>query len=107
MGLYVQLARALKLRPGQVIVPKANPFHKTSRADCNYFMMHYDDLQINRSNCPNLVFDIQYVEVDQEGHILKSNRKDKTQRADYLDCFRYYVNTFKKEWVLRHQKRNK
>lgn len=102
-SLYRQLANALKLRPNQIMVP-SNPTHKSSRADCNYFFHHYPDIQINRLKCPNLCFDLEYVEVDEEGSILKDNRKDKAQRADFLDCMRYNVNTFAKEWILKHQK---
>lgn len=104
--LYQQLKNGLKLRDRQFFVP-ANPTHKNSRADCNYLLMHYPDFRIHRDRCANLKFDLTYVEVDAEQSIIKKNRQDEKQRADHLDTFRYLVNTFFREWIIRHQKHGK
>lgn len=103
-SLYTTLARGLKLRPNQLIVPAA-PTHKNSREEVNYFMHHFPDLRFSPTRCPNTIFDLKTVEVDAEGGIIKANRKDNTQRADHLDAFRYMVNTFFRGWIYKHQKR--
>lgn len=109
-GLFTQLQTGLRVRPQQIIVP-SNPTHKTSRADCNYFLMNFEDFQVNKDKCPNLCFDMQHVEVDETGHIIKEKREKDEQRADHLDCFRADINTFEKEWIEKHrvssQKRSK
>lgn len=101
-GLFTQLQTGLRVRPQQIIVP-SNPTHKTSRADCNYFLMNFEDFQVNKDKCPNLCFDMQHVEVDETGHIIKEKREKDEQRADHLDCFRADINTFEKEWIEKHR----
>lgn len=102
-SLYTMLSRGLKLRPAQLIVPSA-PRHKNSKAECNYFLHHFPDFQVNKGKCPNLVFDLNNMEVDEHDSIIKSNRDKKDQRADHGDAFRYLVNTFFKVWIYNHQK---
>ena len=95
---YIQLMRGLGLHERQLVVP-ANPTHENSRADFNYalangvFRVH--------SRCKTFVRDLKYVEVDNEGKILKKDRKQSNQQADALDCGRYAINTFAKQWIYR------
>lgn len=100
-SLYLQLLRGLGMRESQLKV-SGNPTHENSRADCNYFLYHYKFL-IN-PNCKNSIYDLKYVECDEKGSIKKSNRKDLTQRADYLDTFRYFVHNIMYRWIELHQK---
>lgn len=100
--LYEQMRRLLRLQSSQLKVP-ANPTHENSRADVNYFLYHYKNFKIS-NNCVNLERDLMYVEIDEYGKIKKANRKEEEQRADHLDAFRYFVNTFMKPWILSHQK---
>lgn len=103
-SLYTTLQRGLKLRPNQLIVPAA-PTHKNSREEVNYWLHHYPDFQVHAERCKNLVFDMQFVEVDEHSSIVKSNRSKTEQRADHFDAFRYLVNTFFRKWIYTHQKR--
>lgn len=103
-SLYTTLARGLKLRPNQLIVPAA-PTHKNSREEVNYWLHHYPDFQLHEEKCKNLSFDMKFVEVDEHGAIIKSNRGKTEQRADHFDGFRYLVNTFFRGWIYKHQKR--
>jgi hypothetical protein len=100
--LYEQIRRLLRLQSSQIKVP-ANPTHENSRADVNYFLYHQKNFKIS-IKCDNLVRDLMYVEADEHGKIKKANRREDTQRADHLDAFRYFVNTFCKQWILAHQK---
>jgi phage terminase large subunit len=101
-SLFRQLQIELNVRQAQLkVVP--NPMHKNSRTQCNYFLTHFPDFKIS-DQCTGLRSDMRSVQVDLYGEILKKNRKDITQRADYLDCFRYYINTFQANTILAHQK---
>lgn len=105
-SLYLQLMRLLGLRESQLKV-SANPTHENSRADCNYYLYNFPDLKINRKKCPNTIRDFLSVQCDAFGSIIKRDRKDITQLADYLDTFRYFVNNIAYKWLELHQKNNK
>lgn len=100
---YLLLQRGLKIREGQIVTP-VNPTHDNSRTDCNYFLYSFPDFKVSE-NCRGLVFDLQNVECDAFGQIIKKNRLDLTQQADRLDAFRYLINTFMVDWIRRDQKR--
>jgi phage terminase large subunit len=101
-SLFKQLQTELRLHQRQMKIV-ANPMHKNSRTQVNYFLTHFTDFKIS-DQCTGLRSDMRSVQVDLYGEILKKNRKDITQRADYLDCFRYYINTFQANAILSHQK---
>lgn len=99
---YQQIKSGLNLRQSQMQLC-ANPTHDNSRGDCNYLIYNHPDFKIS-TLCKVLQFDIENVQIDSFGAIMKANRKDVRQRADMLDCFRYLVNTFMKDWIKLHQK---
>lgn len=105
-SIYMQISRGLRLRPNQLLTPSA-PRHRNSREDVNYFLHHSPEVKIHPTKCKNLLFDFKTVEVDENGSIIKSNRKDDSQRADHLDAFRYLINTFMRPWILHHMKKPK
>ena len=100
---YEQIKRGLRLRDGQIITP-ANPTHSHSRAYVNYLLRYHPDVKISSRYAKNTISDLQNVEVNIFDEIIKKNRKDKNQQSDFLDCFRYLVNTFMSQWIVRHQK---
>ncbi len=110
-SLYTQLKRGLRLHDGQLQLP-ANPTHENSRADCNYLLYHSAkdnpefDFKIY-TNCKNTIRDLKSVQCDAFGSIIKKDRKDLNQRADYIDTFRYLCNTFLKPHIISHQKRKR
>lgn len=101
---YEQIQMGLGLSSKQIDV-KGNPTHENSRADCNYFLAHFPDFKIS-DKCVNTIRDLKYVQADGHGSIIKENRKVATQQSDTLDCFRYLINTFFKDWIAKHQKIN-
>ena len=103
---YMQLLRGLNIRESQLRI-SGNPKHENSRADVNYFLYHFKNFYINPVTCKNSIYDLKFVECDDGGKIKKANRKDLTQRADYLDTFRYFVNNIAYKWIETHQKNNK
>jgi PBSX family phage terminase large subunit len=100
---YRQLQRGLNLKDSQMWLP-ANPTHENSRADTNYVLCHFPDYKINPLTCPQTCLDMRTVQCDAFGSIIKKNRNDLTQRADFIDCERYGINTFLKKWIESHMK---
>lgn len=99
---YTQIKRALNLRDSQIQTP-ANPTHENSRNQCNYVLYHHPDCKIS-DKCEGLIYDMENVEIDNTGKIIKLNRNVQAQQADLLDCFRYKVNTHNNDWIKLHQK---
>lgn len=94
---YLQLQKMLGLASGQFILP-SNPTHENSRTDCNAAFARLN-IQVS-SKCQNTIADFRMVEVDNEGKIIKRNRDRLEQRADFLDCFRYFVNAILKRQLM-------
>lgn len=103
--LYLQLKRLLGLRDGQIHV-SGNPTHENSRADVNYFLCHCPDFKIHKEKCINTIRDMKSVQCDAFGSILKRDRKNINQRADYLDTIRYKIHNISYKWIQQHQKGN-
>ena len=108
---YETLRRLLGIRDAQMVLPP-NPTHEGSRNDFNYLLHIATDrrnqvnVKVNPTTCPGLSHDMRMVQCDATGSIIKGNRKDLTQKADFLDCARYLINTFVKAEIERHQKSN-
>jgi len=103
-SLYLQLMRGLGMRESQIQVPN-NPRHENSKADCDYVMLHYPDYKVHRS-CVGIIRDARNVQVDSSRKIIKANRSDPNQRADFLDAgIRYPINTFLCKWLDFHQRK--
>lgn len=103
---FESIRLGLGLQKSQIVVPN-NPRHVTSRNDVNYFLQFYPDFKINPKTCPETCWDMRSVQCDNRGSIIKANRLDKNQRADYLDTIRYGINTFQKVWIENDRKRRK
>jgi hypothetical protein len=95
-GYYDVVARQLGLGRGQMKQPAVNPSIRDTRVLCNSLLQNYC-VQIDKE-CQWLIKDLQYVEVDDDGDIIKDRRTD-LRKADVLDCFRYYCNSFHRDWI--------
>ena len=95
---YLLLKQRLNLSERQIVVPP-NPTHENSRNDFNYTLAN-GVVRID-SSMKNLIRDLKFVEVDNEGKIIKADRSKQTQQADALDCARYAINTFAKKWIYQ------
>lgn len=104
-SLYLQLIRLLNIKEGQLKVSN-NPTHENSRADCNYYLQYHPDFKIH-PRCKGSIRDMRNVQVDIYGQIIKRNRNDENQRADFLDNFRYKVHNLCDKWIDMHQRKNK
>jgi hypothetical protein len=47
----------------------------------------------------SLIYDLLNVSVLPDGSMKKGDRNDPKQQADSLDCFRYYLNQFHKDFI--------
>lgn len=100
---YHKIQRGLRLKWSQFWLPN-NPKHSNSRVDCNEVLTYFPDLKINPAKCPQTARDMKIVQCDNHHKILKSNRNLSEQKADFLDNFRYIVNTFLKKWIETREK---
>jgi len=97
MNSYRIMAKLLKLTSRQFKIV-TNPPHKENRATCNILLTYHPEL-IFHPRCKDTIFDLKFVECDQEQRIIKKDRAIANQKGDFLDCFRYTLNTFKRKWV--------
>jgi hypothetical protein len=94
------------MRESQIKVSN-NPTHENSRADCNYVLFNFPDYKVHKK-CVGIIRDCRNVQVDAYGSILKKDRKDINQRADYLDAgLRYVVHNILYSWIENHMKGNR
>jgi hypothetical protein len=95
--LFEELRKELRISDRQLTVPP-NPMHLKSREDTNYVLSAHPDVKIAPA-CTGLIADLQTVEVDRDGSIVKSDRSKQAQQADRLDNYRYTVNTYLRRWI--------
>lgn len=100
MNSYRLIKNTLGLTPRQfkVIV---NPTHKENRSTCNFLLSLHPEFIIN-PNCTRLIYDLKYVECDDNQQIIKKDRNVANQKADFLDSFRYFLNVYKRKWIKEY-----
>lgn len=97
--LFGELEKALGIPSSQLTLPP-NPTHLLSRSQTNTVLRAHPDARIDPT-CKRLISDLMGVSVDASGGIIKSDRKKTNQQADPLDCYRYLINTFMRNWLKR------
>lgn len=95
INYYTVIKAKLQLVSNQIKVPTSNPPVKENRVLVNA-ALHHMDIIFDTENCKNLIFDCENVTVNDMGEIEKGDRSNPKKRADHLDHFRYYLNTFHK-----------
>ena len=55
----------------QIETPKSNPNMLKSRELVNGILEHHSDFKIDSRYCPNLIFDLKFVEADRDHKIVK------------------------------------
>jgi uncharacterized protein (DUF433 family) len=96
LGYYDVVATKLRLGRAQMKQPSVNPSIRDTRVLVNSLLQNYC-IKIDPS-CEWLIKDLKYVEVDGDGDIIKDRQND-LRKADLLDCFRYYCNSFHRDWI--------
>ncbi len=89
-------------REKQLKLPN-NPSHRESREETNYVLHHHPEFVVDPS-CTGVIFDMENVEVDADHSIIKADRSQASQRADYLDDVRYLIHTYLRPWIDLHRK---
>lgn len=95
INYYTIIKTKLNLSSTQLRVPTVNPPIADNRVLVNVALQTME-VYMDPQKCKGLIFDCQHVEVDDMGKIEKGDRKNPKKRADHMDHFRYYLNTFHK-----------
>lgn len=93
INYYTVIQMKLGLMSSQMRQPTINPPVKENRVLVNA-CLHRMDIKMDEEKCKELIFDCKKVSVNDVGDIDKGDRKNPVKRADHLDHFRYYLNTF-------------
>lgn len=99
LNYYTIIKNKLGLPLERFIVPNSNPAIKDNRVLVNSILSRHVDIFIDPDNCPHLIDDLKFVEVNDQGDIDK--KKDK-HRTHLLDCFRYYCNSFHSDFIRKY-----
>ncbi len=102
LNYYYVIKEKLNVSNGQLKVKSINPAVSDSRVLMNSMFQNYN--VIIDPGCEGLISDLKYVEVDDQGDIMK-DRSSETRKADLLDCSRYLMSTFF-QWFLKSNKNN-
>jgi phage terminase large subunit len=95
INYYTVIKSKLNLGQAQLKVPSVNPSIEENRMLVNAVLRNCD-VTLDPVNAKGLIFDCQNVSVNDMGKIEKGDRSNPKKRADHLDNFRYYLNTFHK-----------
>lgn len=97
---YKMIQSYLKLGDKQMDIEGKNSLHSDSRVLCNTMLYHYPNIKINRKECPILINDCIIAKPDEKSkdpHQLKKDRD--IYKMDVFDCFRYFWQTYFKEYA--------
>jgi hypothetical protein len=100
LNYYILIQRLLGLSSGQIKVPVTNPSISDNRVLLNSIFQHNGI--IISPKCENLIFDLKYVQVDDNNQLIK-DRSSEAAKCDLLDCARYLVNTTRKNYIKQLQ----
>lgn len=95
INYYTVIKSKLNLGQPQLRVPTQNPKVKENRVLVNAVFVTRN-VKFDPVMSKGLIFDCQNVSVNDMGDIDKGDRKNPKKRADHLDNWRYYLNTFHK-----------
>lgn len=97
-SIFKQLLSGLGMSESQLKL-SPNPTHIKSKGDVNYVLAKHPDFIINPVTCPNTCRDMRNVQCDAWEQIIKKDRKDVNQRADFLDTVRYRVAQYHQSFI--------
>ncbi len=94
---YRKIKESLGLTDGQVKLPGKNPRHRISRIETN-LILNKCDVLFDEKGCDETIYDMRHVEYDPEKlKIIKEDRGQEDQKADFLDCVRYMFHSFMRD----------
>jgi hypothetical protein len=80
----------------RIDAPNINPRLEENQLVVNS-ILSAGDLEIDEEHCEALIYDLTYCEVDENKKLVKDRTSDKKE-ADTLDHFRYYLNTYHRQF---------
>lgn len=98
LNYYQIIEGELNIRIPAHYVMGANPPLEQNQVLVNGILEHYN-VRLDPDKCAPLIFDCQFVRIDNNNKIIKTDRNDPSQQADSLDTFRYYLNKFHSDFV--------
>lgn len=91
INYYTVIQQKLQVNDGQMMQPNINPAVSDRRVLMNSLLQNFKVI-FDEENCPDLIKDMKYVEVDDNGDI-KKDRSNDTRKADHMDAAGYLMNT--------------
>jgi len=85
MNSYRMIKKRLLLKDRQFNI-KTNPLHSENRFTCNTILFYHPNVYFH-PDMKETIYDLLYVECDQNESIIKKDRNVSNQKADLLDCF--------------------
>lgn len=95
---YDIILSELGLTKYQVQAPRSNPNQLKARELTNSIFEKHSDILIDKVHCPKTIFDLRFVEADEDHKIVKDRNKE-AGKADYLDSLKYYLSTYHQDFV--------
>lgn len=102
LNYYIIIKQELNISDNQINVPSANPLLADNQVLVNSLLQNYS-IEIHKEKAEPLIYDLENVKMLADGSILKANREDPTQQADALDTFRYFCNTFLRDFIITYK----
>lgn len=99
-NVWTSLLTALGVGWNHLKLGKQNPAVSDTRELCNAIFANHGEILIN-PRCKSLIRDCEFVKAKPDGTILKDNRKNVIQRADFMDVLRYYLHRFHGDFIKR------
>lgn len=90
---WTVLQEKLKISDTRLQVPRANPRINDSKTLVNLVLALHPDIKFHPS-MSTTINELQFTEADEDGGIMKANRENPDQRADFLDTVRYSLSTW-------------
>lgn len=95
---YDIIMAELNLSKYSVQAPRSNPNQMKARELVNSILEKHPDILIDKVHCPRLIFDLRFCEANDKHEIVKDRNKE-AGKADYLDNFKYYLNSYHQNFV--------
>ncbi len=98
MNYFTIIKEQFNLSKNQIKVLPSNPRIDANQVLVNAILEH-GRVQMDPENANHLIFDCMMCQVDINNRLVKTDRNDPAQQADSLDWFRYYLNTFHRDFI--------
>ena len=99
LNYYTVIMDILGLNSMHIRVPKQNPPLHKNRMVVNAVLANYPVI-IHKQDAASLTFDFRNAKCRSDGTLEKGDRDNPTQQLDALDTWRYFCNTFMRDYIV-------